>query len=131
MSRPMSKRKIPLLHEDRCFDVPRSLGRRITARNLRGTMSSDLLYHLCDLIFRHDQEHFFVDRSYRVLAEELKKNVSTIARAAKKLRDLGEVEVEPLPDGSYRWYVLLEPDDIESDPDGFFRFKAEYRDAPG
>lgn len=118
-----------MLNEDRCSFIPRSIGRRTRAGKLRGTISSDLLYHLCDLIFRHDQEHLFVDRSYRILAEELKRNVTTIARASKQLRDLGEVEVEPLPDGSYRWYVLLEPEDIDSVPNGVFRLKAEYRDA--
>ena len=43
-------------------------------------------------------------------------------RAFKQL--LGEVEVEAVPDGSYRWYVL-EPEGIESDPGGVLRLKAE------
>lgn len=115
-----------MLNEDRCDNIPRSIGRRTRAGRLRG-ITADLLYHLCGLIFRRDQDHFFVDRSYRVLAEELERDVSTIARASKQLRDLGEVEVEALPDGSYRWYVLLEPEDIGSDPGGVCRLKAKYR----
>ena len=62
----------------------------------------------------------FVERSYRELAAALGKSWATIARAARALRESGDIQVETLRDRSYRWYVVLETDDIVADPEGVF-----------
>jgi hypothetical protein len=40
------------------------------------------------------------------------------------LRKNGDVLVEPLRDGSYRWSVVLEPGDVVSDPMGLYQVRA-------
>jgi hypothetical protein len=39
------------------------------------------------------------------------------------LRKSGDVSAEPLRDGSYRWSVVLEPEDVVSDPMGLYRVR--------
>lgn len=99
--------------------TPHSVARR--ARRLPNRTAAELLRHLCELTIGFGRG--FIDLTYRTLAEALHKDWSTIARAAKLLRRMGDVEVEALENGSYRWYVLLEAEDIVADPEGLYRIR--------
>lgn len=85
--------------------------------------AKEILRRLCDMTVGFGRG--YIDLSYRKLAEAMRKDWSTIARAAKFLRQQGDVEVEALADRSYRWYVLLEPSDIENDPNKVYRIKSQ------
>jgi len=65
----------------------------------------------------------FVELTYTALAQTLGRNWRTIARSVRVLRQHGDVMIESLRDGSYRWWVLLEPEDIRSDPEGIYRMR--------
>ncbi len=99
--------------------TPHSVARR--AKRLSNRTAAELLRHLCELTIGFGRGS--VDLTYRALAQALHKDWSTIARAAKLLREMGDVEAETLDDGSYRWYVLLEPEDIVADPEGVYRVR--------
>ena len=99
--------------------TPHSVARR--ARRLSNRTAAELLRHLCELTIGFGRGS--IDLTYRALAEALHRDWSTIARAAKLLRALGDVEVETLENGSYRWFVLLEPEDIKADPEGVYRLR--------
>lgn len=98
--------------------TPHSISRR--AKSLPRT-AGELLRHLCELTIGFGRGS--IDLPYRVLAEALGRDWSTIARAAMRLRKSGDVSVEPLRDGSYRWSVILEPEDVVSDPMGLYRVR--------
>ena len=100
--------------------TPHSVARR--ARLLSGRTAAELLRYLCELTIGFGRG--FIELTYRALAEALHKDWSTIARAARLLRDTGDVEVETLENGSYRWFVLLEPEDIVADPEGIYRVRS-------
>lgn len=99
--------------------TPHSVSRR--ARRLSNRTAAELLRHLCELTIGFGRGS--IDLTYRALAEALHRDWSTIARAARLLRALGDVEVETLDNGSYRWFVLLEPEDIKADPEGVYRVR--------
>ena len=99
--------------------TPHSVARR--ARRLSNRTAAELLRHLCELTIGFGRGS--IDLTYRALAEALHRDWSTIARAAKLLRELGDVEVEALANGSYRWFVLLEPEDIKADPERVYRLR--------
>ena len=84
--------------------TPHSVSRR--ARRLSNRTAAELLRHLCELTIGFGRGS--IDLTYRALAEALHRDWSTIARAARLLRALGDVEVETLDNGSYRWFVLLD-----------------------
>lgn len=94
--------------------VPRSISHRL--RQLTGKTAGELLRLLCELTvgFRKSS----IERSYRQLAVLLGKSVVTIARAARFLLRNGDVIAEGRPGRSYCWSVLLESNDILSDPAG-------------
>ena len=100
--------------------TPHSVSRR--AKRLSNRTAAELLRYLCELTVGFGRGS--IDLTYRALAEALHKDWSTIARATRLLRALGDVEVETLENGSYRWYVLLEPEDIVADPEGIYRVRA-------
>lgn len=106
--------------------TPHSVARR--AKRLSNRTAAELLRHLCELTIGFGRGS--IDLTYRALAEALHKDWSTIARAAKLLREMGDVEAETLDDGSYRWYVLLEPEDIVADPEGVYRVRGADQVAP-
>jgi hypothetical protein len=62
--------------------------------------------------------------TYQALAEALGRDWSTIARAVQLLRKNGDIATEPLRNGSYRWSVILEPNDIVADPEGIYRVRS-------
>lgn len=98
--------------------TPHSISRR--ARSLPRA-AGELLRHLCERTIGFGKGS--VDFTYGALAEALHRDWSTIARAAMQLRKSGDVTVESLRDGSYRWSVVLEPGDIVSDPKGLYRVR--------
>ena len=102
--------------------TPHSVSRR--AKRLSNRTAAELLRYLCELTVGFGRGS--IDLTYRALAEALHKDWSTIARATRLLRALGDVEVETLENGSYRWYVLLEPEDIVADPEGLYRVRAAH-----
>lgn len=99
--------------------TPHSISRR--ARRLPGT-AAELLRYLCELTIGFGRG--YIERTYTALAQALGKSWSTISRAVKVLRRQNHVSVDPLKDGSYRWYILLEPQDIKADPEGIYRLRA-------
>ena len=103
--------------------TPHSISRR--AKALPRT-AGELLRHLCELTIGFGKGS--VDLTYSTLAEALGRNWSTIARAVMVLRKNGDVFAEPLRDGSYRWSVILEPEDIVSDPMGLYRVRTTSAD---
>jgi DNA-binding transcriptional ArsR family regulator len=100
--------------------TPHSVSRR--AKRLSNRTAAELLRHLCELTIGFGRGS--IDLTYRALAEALHKDWRTIARAASLLRALGDVEVESLENRSYRWFVLLEPEDIVADPEGLYRVRS-------
>ena len=105
--------------------TPHSIARR--AKRLSNRTAAELLRYLCELTIGFGKG--FVDITYRALAKALGREWRTIARAVKFLKDEGDVSVETLHDGSYRWYVLLEPDDILADAEGIYRLKEAAQEA--
>lgn len=101
---------------------------KLRSRQISNKTAADLLGHLCELTIGFGRGH--IDLTYKKLAGALRKNWSTIARAAKFLRQRGDVEVEALADRSYRWYVLLEPSDIKHDPNGVYRVRTRAQVSP-
>ena len=99
--------------------TPHSIARR--AKRLSNRTAAELLRYLCELTIGFGKG--FVDITYRALAKALGREWRTIARAVKFLKEEGDVSVETLHDGSYRWYVLLEPEDILADAEGIYRLK--------
>lgn len=99
--------------------TPHSVSRR--AKLLSSRTAAELLRYLCELTIGFGRG--FIELTYRALAEALHKDWRTIARAASLLRSTGDVEVETLENGSYRWFVLLEPEDIVTDPEGIYRVR--------
>ena len=105
--------------------TPHSIARR--AKRLSNRTAAELLRYLCELTIGFGKG--FVDITYRALAKALGREWRTIARAVKFLKEEGDVIVETLHDGSYRWYVLLEPEDILADAEGIYRLKEAPQEA--
>ena len=99
--------------------TPHSISRR--ARQLPST-AAELLRYLCELTIGFGRG--YIELTYAALAQALGRSWSTIARAARILHSQNHVILESRKDGSYRWYVLLEPQDIKADPQGIYRLRA-------
>ena len=99
--------------------TPHSISRR--ARQLPNT-AAELLRYLCELTIGFGRG--YIELTYTALAQALGKSWTTIARAVQVLRRQNHIAADHLKDGSYRWYVLLEPQDIKADPQGIYRLRA-------
>ena len=98
--------------------TPHSISRR--ARQLPST-AAELLRYLCELTIGFGRG--YIELTYAALAQAIGRSWSTIARAVQLLRRQNHVAADHLKDGSYRWYVLLEPQDIKADPQGLYRLR--------
>lgn len=98
--------------------TPHSITRR--ARLLPSRVA-DLLGLICERTVGFGQGS--VELTYRKIGEILKWSLRSVARAARLLLKSGDVEVERKLDGSYRWFILLEPEDIREDPEGVYRLR--------
>ncbi len=94
--------------------VPHSILKR--AQTLQNPSATALLLYLVSrtLCFRRGS----VDLTYEHLIENLKFCRRTVTNAAKRLENDGDIVRQRLRDGSYRWFVLLNRDEVLSNPNG-------------
>ena len=64
-----------------------------------------------------------MDLSYRKIAEELHVSWRTVARATKLLQEQGDILLERLVGGAYRWVVPIEREEILADPEQRFQVR--------
>ena len=85
-------------------------------RSLRNATAQAFFSFLVEKCFGFGQG--FSDFSYAQLAEALGRNTRTIATVAKRLRSLGLVITQTLPNGSFRWRVPVLAEEVKEDPRG-------------
>lgn len=85
-------------------------------RTLRNATESALFSLLIEKCFEFDRG--FVDLTYSKISKALGRGTRAIAEASRRLRELGLVVVEHLWDGSYRWRVPVDSDEVKCNPEG-------------
>ena len=92
--------------------------RRLKGTAIENPTCKNLLLLLAERTFAFRKG--FVDLTYRKIADEINVSWRTVATAAKRLQERGDLIREKLPGGAYRWWLPINRNEVIADPERCF-----------
>ena len=96
--------------------IPHSVLRR--HKQIKNPTCKNLLLLLAERTFAFRKG--FVDLTYRKIADEINVSWRTVATAAKRLQERGDLIRQKLPGGAYRWWLPINRNEVIADPEKRF-----------